>query len=322
MATQYPRVIPHSLDALVSIQRASAAVIEQWTQGQEDVQTPIENLALFRREGLTEPCECVVEPSIVLVMSGVKQLIIGDNAYRYDPSRFLITSLDLPARSQVLEASVAAPSVGLVMNLDLNIIAELISQHRLIPPPEKSHEAGAYIGQLTPELLEPFYRLLTLMGSPEDVPVIAPLIEREIHYRLLKSDLAASLWKIVSAGNQSQRVGRAIDWLKQHYSEPLRIDDLAAHVQMSASSLHQNFRQLTAKSPLQYQKWLRLTEARRLMVNDGLDAARAAFQVGYESPSQFSREYSRAFGAPPKRDVEALRKRAQPMGGDSIVLQG
>lgn len=309
MATQYPPSHP----TLEMLHGQLAAMIEHWTAEQEDVETSISSLFLFRRETMTEPCECVVEPSIVLVASGVKQLIIGDHAYRYDPSHFLLTSLDLPARSQVLEASPEQPSMGLVFNLDLNIIAELISHHRLSPPQEKLSEEGAYIGQLTPDLLEPFNRLLALMNRPEDIPVIAPLIKREIHYRLLKSDLAARLWKIVSAGSQSQRISRAIDWLKNHYNQPLRIDELAAHVQMSSSSLHHNFRQLTAKSPLQYQKWLRLTEARRLMVNDGLDAAKAAFQVGYESPSQFSREYSRAFGAPPKRDVEALRKRTDQM---------
>ncbi len=295
------------LDAL---HRQLTGVIEQWTVAQEDVQTPISSLALFRREMTTEPCDCVVEPSIVLVVQGVKQLLIGDSAYRYDPSRFLLTSLDLPARSQVLEASAEAPSLGLVFNLDLNIIAELISHNRLPPPRERVSEAGAYIGMLTPELLEPFVRLLNLLDAPDDIAVLEPLIRREIHYRLLKSDLAARLWNIVSTSSQSRRIARAIHWLKNNYDQPLRIDELAACVQMSQSSLHHYFRQLTAKSPLQYQKWLRLTEARRLMLNDGQDAASAAFRVGYESPSQFSREYSRAFGAPPRRDIEQLRRQS------------
>lgn len=142
-----------------------------------------------------------------------------------------------------------------------------------------------------------------------DIAVLAPLIEREIHYRLLKSDLAMRLLQIASVGSQSQRIARAIDWLKTYYAQPLRVDELAAHAQMSTSSLHHHFRQLTAMSPLQYQKWLRLSEAKRLMLNENLDAARAAFHVGYESPSQFSREYSRFFGAPPKRDIEGLRRR-------------
>ena len=140
--------------------------------------------------------------------------------------------------------------------------------------------------------------------------MLAPLIERETHYRLLKSDQATRLWQIASVGGQGHRIAKAIDWLKTNYTRTLRIEDLAAHVQMSPSSLHQHFRQLTAMSPLQYQKWLRLNEARRLMLNENSDAASAAFEVGYESPSQFSREYARLFGTPPKRDIEGLRRKA------------
>ncbi|SEG67071.1 AraC family transcriptional regulator [Marinobacterium lutimaris] len=296
--------------ALEAIHAELVPIIDRLTVGQEDVPTRINNLALFRREAATDPCDCMVEPSIVMVVQGAKQLLIGDKGYVYNTRQFLITSLDLPAKSQVLEASPETPSLGLVFRLDMNIIAELIAQNKLSPVRERASEAGAYLGTMTPELLEPFGRLLRLHSAPDDVAVLAPLIQREIHYRLLQSDLSARLWQIVSAGSQSQRIGRAIDWLKSNYDQPLRIDDLAAHVQMSTSSLHHYFRQLTAKSPLQYQKWLRLNEARRLMLSDGIDAAGAAFQVGYESPSQFSREYSRLFGAPPRRDIEALRSRS------------
>ncbi|TCK04251.1 AraC family transcriptional regulator [Marinobacterium mangrovicola] len=296
--------------ALAAIHMQLVEVIDRLTAGQEDVPTAISNLALFRREAATDPCDCMVEPSIVLVVQGAKQLLIGDQGYVYNTEQFLITSLDLPAKSQVLEASVETPSLGLVFKLDMNIIAELIAQNKLSPVRERASEAGAYLGTMTPDLLEPFGRLLKLTATPNDIAVLAPLIQREIHYRLLQSDLSARLWQIVSAGSQSQRIGRAIDWLKSNYDQPLRIDDLAAHVQMSSSSLHHYFRQLTAKSPLQYQKWLRLNEARRLMISDGLDAAGAAFQVGYESPSQFSREYSRLFGAPPRRDIEGLRQKS------------
>jgi transcriptional regulator GlxA family with amidase domain len=187
-------------------------------------------------------------------------------------------------------------------------MTELISQTRQPPPRDRATEASAALGTIAPALLEPFARLLALLDDAADMAVLSPLIEREIHYRLLKSDLAARLWQIASAGSQSQRIARAIDWLKINYAQPLRAAELAGHVQMSPSSLHHHFRQLTAMSPLQYQKWLRLSEAKRLMLNENLDAARAAFQVGYESPSQFSREYSRLFGASPKRDVQGLRQ--------------
>jgi AraC-like DNA-binding protein len=205
-----------------------------------------------------------------------------------------------------------------VLRLDLRVLAELIAQSGLPAPRDRTTEGSAAIGAITPALLEPFNRLLALLDETGAIAVLAPLIEREIHYRLVMSDLAARLWQIASVGSQSNRIARAIDWLKTHYAQPLRIDELAAHVQMSASTLHHHFRQLTAMSPLQYQKWLRLNEARRLMLNESLDAASAAFHVGYESPSQFSREYGRLFGAPPKRDIEGLRRRADDAG----YLQG
>jgi AraC-like DNA-binding protein len=294
-----------------------ADIIGRWTVGKEDCSTSTPNLTLFRREASTEPCACLVEPSVVLVVQGAKQLLIGDDAYTYDTEHFLITSLDLPASSQVLEANPDKPCLGLVLRLDLRVMAELIAQSGLSPPRERAAQGSAALGTITPALLEPFSRLLALLDEPGAIAVLAPLIEREIHYRLLMSDLAARLWQMASVGSQSHRIAKAIDWLKANYAQPLRIDELAAHVQMSPSSLHHHFRQLSAMSPLQYQKWLRLSEAKRLMLNEGLDAASAAFQVGYESPSQFSREYSRLFGAPPRRDIEELRQ--QPRDGVASV---
>lgn len=301
---------PHPATALTALHDRLAEVIGRWTSGSEDRATPITNLLFFRREARTEPCSCQVAPGIVLVVRGAKQLIIGERAYAYDTERFLITSLDLPASSQVLEASPDKPCLGLVLRLDLRVTAELIAASGLPAPRDRAAGGGAAQGTVTPALLEPFARLLALLDEPAAVPVLAPLIEREITYRLLTSDLAARLWQIVAVGSQGQRVAKSIDWLKANYRQPLHIDDLAAHVQMSPSSLHHHFRQLTAMSPLQYQKWLRLSEARRLMLNERQDAASAAFRVGYESPSQFSREYSRLFGVPPRRDVEGLRRRA------------
>jgi len=284
-----------------------ANVIARWAGEQEDCTTSIPNLSFFRRAARTQPNLCLVEPCVVLVVQGAKQLLVGGHAHVYDSERFLIASLDLPASSQVLEASPDKPCLGLTLRLDLRVMAELIAQGGLPPPRDRAAEGGAAIGTITPTLLAPFDRLLALLDEPAAIPVLAPLIEREIHYRLLLSDQAARLWQIASVGSQSHRIAKAIDWLKTNYARPLRVDELAAHVQMSLSSLHHHFRQLTAMSPLQYQKWLRLNEARRLMLNERHDAASAAFMVGYESPSQFSREYGRLFGAPPKRDIEGLR---------------
>ena len=294
------------------VREAMIGNIGRRTVGNMDCRTPISNLAFFRRETPMPPCICLVEPSIVLVVQGEKQMLVGGEAYPYDVNRFLITSLDLPANSQIVTASPDKPCLGLVLKLDLRIMAELIAQGGLPFPAEHSNDKGICIGigSVTPVLLEAFKRMLDLLDAPGTIPVLAPLIEREIHYRLLMSDQAARLWQIASVGSQGHRVAKAIDWLKENYTSTLRIDDLASYVQMSPSSLHHHFRQLTAMSPLQYQKWLRLNEARRLMLNEDSDAASAAFEVGYESPSQFSREYTRLFGAPPKRDIEGLRRKA------------
>lgn len=306
----------HEAGMLAPLRAAMVDSIGRRTVGNTDSPTAIPNLIFFRREKPMPPCICLVEPSIVLVVQGEKQMLVGGEAYPYDVNRFLVTSLDLPANSQIVTASPAQPCLGLVLKLDLRIMAELIAQGGLPLPAVHSSDRGVGIGlgAVTPVLLEAFKRLLDLLDDPGAIPVLAPLIEREIHYRLLKSDQAARLWQIASVGSQGHRVAKAIDWLKMNYTETLRIDDLAAHVQMSTSSLHQHFRQLTAMSPLQYQKWLRLNEARRLMLNEDQDAASAAFEVGYESPSQFSREYTRLFGAPPRRDIEGMRRRAEGVG--------
>jgi AraC-like DNA-binding protein len=288
--------------AIDALRQDLVEVIDRQTVGEENCVTSIKNLFFFRRESLTEPCDCVVEPSIVFVVQGVKQLLVGDMSFVYDTGNIL------PAKSQVLEASIDSPCLGLMFKLDLRIIAEIIAQSDL-PPPRDAAEGGTAIGTMTSSLLEPFARLVALSNEPEAISILAPLIEREIHFRLLKSDLAPRLWKMASTGSQSHRISRAIDWLRNNYTQPLRIDALASHVQMSASTLHHHFRVLTAMSPLQYQKWLRLCEARRLMFNERFDASSAAFQVGYESPSQFSREYGRHFGVSPKRDVEDFRSK-------------
>ncbi|CAI2797651.1 Putative AraC-family transcriptional regulator [Pseudomonas [fluorescens] SBW25] len=300
------------LDALIQ-------AIGSRVQAPGDYPMPIPGLGFYRREQPASPVVCMVEPCIVLVAQGAKQLWAGGEGYPYDTSRFLVTSLDIPANSEVLVASPERPCLGLTFKLDLRILAELIAQSELPPARERSVLKGVGIGTVTQGMLASFARLVALLDEPEAIAVLAPLIQREIHYRLLKSDQASRLRQICSVDGQGYRIAKAIDWLKLNYDVALRVDELAARVQMSAATFHHHFRQLTAMSPLQYQKWLRLNEARRLMLNEHQDVSSAAFKVGYESPSQFSREYSRLFGMPPKRDVAALRAKAtvsdQPPSG-------
>ncbi|UOK35938.1 AraC family transcriptional regulator [Pseudomonas palleroniana] len=291
---------PTPLDSLIQ-----AIGSQVCTPGDRPMAIPV--LGFYRREQPAAPVVCMVEPSIVLVAQGAKQLWVGGLGYAYDTSRFLVTSLDIPANSEVLAASPAQPCLGLTFKLDLRILAELIALGELPPSRERAALKGVGIGTVTEGMLQAFARLVALLDEPEAIPVLAPLIQREIHYRLLKSDQAGRLRKICAVDGQGYRIAKAIDWLKLNYDEPLRVDELAARVQMSPATFHHHFRQLTAMSPLQYQKWLRLNEARRLMLNEHQDVSSAAFKVGYESPSQFSREYSRLFGVPPKRDVAVLR---------------
>ncbi|MFB3301946.1 AraC family transcriptional regulator N-terminal domain-containing protein [Pseudomonas sp. AMR01] len=275
-----------------------------------DYPMPIPGLGFYRRDKPATPVVCMVEPCIVLVAQGEKRMWVGGEGYPYDASRFLVTSLDIPANSEVLLASAQQPCLGLTFKLDLRILAELIAQSEMPPKRERELLKGVGIGTVTEGMLASFARLVALLDEPEAIPILAPLIQREIHYRLLQSDQSGRLRQICSIDGHGYRIAKAIDWLKLNYATALRVDELAARVQMSAATFHHHFRQLTAMSPLQYQKWLRLNEARRLMLNEHQDVSGAAYTVGYESPSQFSREYSRLFGDSPKRDIAALRGKA------------
>lgn len=309
----------------LSLQAELAQTIGAHAKVPGDFPTAIAGLGFFRREQPSAPVVCMVEPSVILVTRGEKQLWVGGEGFTYDTSRFLLTSLDLPANSEVLQASPEQPCLGLSFKLDVQMLAELAAQSDPPPYRDVAERKGVGIGSVTQPMLLAFQRLLALLDEPDAIPVLAPLIQREIHFRLLQSDQAARLRKITAVDGQGYRIAKAIDWLKIHYTSPLRVEELAARVQMSAPTFHHHFRQLTTMSPLQYQKWLRLTEARRLMLNEQQDASSAAFKVGYESPSQFSREYSRLFGAAPKRDIVALRgqrrsaQETQDAGLTSIV---
>ena len=284
--------------------------IARWTDKGGLLVTAISALSLSRRDAPTQPTSYMYEPSICLIAQGAKRVLLGDDTYVLDVHHFLITSVDLPTVVQIIKASREKPYLGLILKLDRREISQLMVDSHLPPPRAQQSSRGMAIGEVTLPLLIAFQRLIDLLAAPQDIPILAPIIQREILYRLLVGDQGARLRQIASAGSQSHQIAQAIEWLKSHYTLPLRIDDLAAQVHMSPSTFHHHFRALTAMSPLQYQKWLRLNEARRLMLTERLDAATAAFQVGYESPSQFSREYSRLFGAPPLRDITYLRQMA------------
>jgi len=282
--------------------------IARWAVGDGPLVTAIPNLLLSRRSTPTQPMSYMYEPCICLLAHGVKRVLLGDDAYVYDARHFLITSVDLPTVVQVIKASREKPCLALLLKLDQREVSQLMADSNLPPPRAQESGRGMAIGEVTLPVLTAFQRLIDLLDQPKDIPILAPIVEREIFYRLLVSDQGARLRQMASAGSHSHQIAQAIEWLKSHYTKPLRIDDLAARVHMSTSAFHHHFRQLTAMSPLQYQKWLRLNEARRLMLTENFNAATAAFRVGYESPSQFSREYRRFFDEPPSRDITSLRQ--------------
>jgi AraC-like DNA-binding protein len=284
--------------------------IARLTEDGEQHETAIPRLSLFRRTEPTGPISSMYEPSICLISQGAKRVVLGEDSYVYDAHHFLITSMNLPTVVQIIEASPEKPYLGLKLKLDLREVSQLMVDSNLPPPRAQQSGRGMAIGEITLPLLVAFQRLVDLLAEQKDIPILAPLIQREIIYRLLVGDQGARLRQISSTGSQGHQIAQAVDWLKGNFTRPLRIDDLAKQVNMSTSTLHHHFRALTAMSPLQYQKWLRLNEARRLMLTENQDASTAAFQVGYESPSQFSREYSRLFGAPPLRDITNLRQMA------------
>lgn len=293
---------------------ALARSIARWTVEEGPLDTAIPSLSLWRRDEPTEPMSGMHEPSICFAAQGAKRVLLGDDTYVYDAHQFLITSVDLPTVWQIIEASRKKPCLGLLLKLDLHEISQLIADGHLPPPRARESSRGMATGEVTLPLLTAFQRLIDLLDEPKDIPILAPIIQREITYRLLMGDQGARLRQMVSARSPGHQIAQAINWLKNHYTQPLRIDDLAARVHMSTSAFHHHFRRLTAMSPLQFQKWLRLNEARRLMLTENFNAATAAFRVGYESPSQFSREYRRFFNEPPLRDITTLRQTAKSAG--------
>ena len=270
-------------------------------------QTAIPRLKVVRLSQPSEPMHGLHEPALCIIAQGAKQVILGDRIYRYDAAHCLVVSLDLPVIGQVIEATPDEPYLCVKLELDPAAIGALMLEAPPLAETEPSSGPGLTISPMTPALRDAVIRLTGLLETPADIAVLAPLVEREILYRLLTGDQAARLRQIAVAESKLQQVNRAIGWIKRNYRKPFSVEVVAAEARMSPSALHQHFKAVTAMSPLQYQKQLRLQEARRLILAKAHDAASAGFQVGYESPSQFSREYSRLFGAPPLRDVARLR---------------
>ena len=276
--------------------------------------TIIPQLTLYRHTMATPPLPVTYTPSIALVVQGRKRVHLGSNTFVYDRSRFLLTSIELPVTSQVIEASKAMPYMCLRLALDMRLVCEVLASIEPVETVETveagfgGNSPGMETGEATVDIVGAFGRLVDALNTPRDAPFLSELLQREIIYRVLQSTAGGRLRAIATNGDHSHRTAKAVAWVRANFTKALRVENLAAVAGMGVSTLHHHFRRLTTMSPLQYQKQLRLQEARRRMLIDGLDAASAAFEVGYESASQFNREYSRVFGQSPMRDVRALRE--------------
>jgi AraC-like DNA-binding protein len=271
----------------------------------------VPGLTLYRSSAPSDHNAVVYVPALCIVVQGAKEVVVGGEAYRYDPARSLLVSVDLPAYTRVVEATPDRPCLAIRISLDLAVVGEFLADGMAASLPGPATR-GLALTHVEPPLFDAVGRLVALLDTPQDIAPLAPLVLREITYRLLTGPQGLRLRQIAAAGAPAQRIAKAIRWLKDHFAHPLRVESLAKQVKMSPSAFHLHFKGVTALSPLQYQKRLRLQEARRLMLGEGFDAAEAAFRVGYDSPSQFSREYRRLFGAPPRQDVAALKAQVQP----------
>jgi AraC-like DNA-binding protein len=284
-----------------------AGKIASFMGAEENRATDIPGLTLHRRIAPTAPCSMTDEPGLTVIAQGRKRVDLGPTTFIYGESQYLLTSVDLPIVSQIVEASAEAPGLAMSLKLEMPVIRELLSWEEICVADVSPERPAMVTGEATAEFLNACCRLMDLLDSPQDIPFLSDLIQREIIYRILRGPEGARLRAIATLGDQSHRTAKAIAWIKANYAKPLRVEELAQIAGMGLSTLHHHFRTLTAMSPLQYQKQIRLQAARGRMLVDGLDAASAAFEVGYESASQFSREYSRLFGQPPMRDIQTLR---------------
>jgi AraC-like DNA-binding protein len=301
--------MPKDADLQLLRERAVALALNR-APGDGMHQTELPWLRLIRASKPAQPVPAIYEPGLVLVLQGRKQARLGERLVHYDAMQCLIVPVTTLPRGHVVEASPEKPYVCLRLSCKTQALAELLLDGAGPATPATEADAGLHVGPVTAPLLDAALRLLRLLDEPQDLKTLAPMLLREILYRVLTGPLGSRLRALAQGDGVAHRLNRVIEQLTRRFAEPLSIGELAALAHMSPSTLHLRFKQLTALTPLQFQKQLRLQQARRLMLGEGLDATSAAHRVGYESPSQFSREYRRLFGAPPREDVALLRTAA------------
>jgi AraC-like DNA-binding protein len=282
---------------------------------EDGITQPLQGLYLYRRSSPLQLLHGVSEPSVAVIAQGSKEVLLGENRYRYGPSQYLLATVELPTIRRVLEASKERPYLSLRLSLAPTLVGSVLLEAEYAQPRDDAEVRGIGVSLLDGNLLDAFVRLVRLLDAPAEAPVLLPLITREIIYRLLRGEQGARLRHLAILGGYTPHIARAVGRLRQDFDQPLRIEQMARELGMSVSGLRQHFKAVTAMSPSQFQKQLRLQEARRLMLGEDLDAVSAAYRVGYHDASHFNREYKSLFGIPPMRDVQRLREAAQNRAG-------
>lgn len=307
-ASTHGEILPIQRQLAIAKCAELAALIERHTSSERSgyYPTAIEPL-VFVRCDTSKTMQDVSEPLFAIVVQGEKKLSLSEEIFQYGVAQYLVTSVDLPLSVCMIEATPDQPYLGLKLNLDPVQLCEIIVQTNPDIDTKENAVRGLCISDASPSLIDCAIRLTKLLDTPQDIPFLAPLMIREIYYRLLTDEQGEAVRQVATSGSNMQRIADVIKQIKTEFAQPLRVEELAEQANMSAASFHRHFKAVTSMSPLQYQKHLRLMNARQIMLAEAIDATQAAYRVGYESTSQFSREYSRMFGAPPIRDIERLR---------------
>jgi AraC-like DNA-binding protein len=286
---------------------AMSALMTRFTTGDGTWPTAIPRLSFIRYSKPHQPMPAHYPPCFCLITQGSKSIAFGDDRLVYDAARFVVAAVDLPVTGVVLEATPEKPYLCVMLEIDTPEMASLLLETQTPAHDETPGQRALFLGEATAPFVDAVWRLMRLLDTPGDIRALAPLAQREVLYRLLQTNAGGRLREVMAGNGPARRIAGSIAWLRSHYDGPLRVERLAEAAHMSPSSFHAHFKRVTAMSPLQYQKLLRLQEARRLLMTDAVDAATAGYHVGYQSPSQFSREYRRAFGAPPAADSRRSR---------------
>jgi AraC-like DNA-binding protein len=301
---------------LIQQQQELTGLIERHSLQNSAKETTIPSLFFYQHSSITEPAYRVYKPSFCVVVQGLKEILLAQERFEYGPSNYLIASMNLPVIGQIIKASTDSPYLSLKLEFTQNQILEVLNDCDIKVTSKDNAKRALFVGRMESSIQDAVLRLARLLDTPGEIPFLAPLYTREILYRLLQGPYGVELAQIAVEGSSTYRIREAIDHIVRNWDQSFRIEDLADTASMSVSSFHRHFKEVTAMSPIQFQKQLRLQEARRILLAESADAADVAFRVGYESSSQFSREYSRTFGAPPRADIKRLKEKYDQVMND------